>query len=224
VLKCSDRVAFLTPILRQFHKNLDRYVEVQGDGDVPHFYNERATLGLLAAAFWQEKWIALEEYATQKNVEGVYSPGRADLWAREGSSDLAIAIEAKQYWSEAKDKDTIARRRLVAAANDAIRNEDAKIRAAVSFLVPCLATGTPPSEIDDCFRELYGIALKHGADALALWSPKDWARFPSPMRVGNGESRIWPGLLTVVRVVDDDTTVPDYGRLPIATPFPALEW
>jgi hypothetical protein len=169
---------FLEPVLRQFHQNLDRYVNVQGHGDLPHFYNERATLGFLAAAFWQKEWIALEEYATEKRVGEACYPGRADLWVRSGSENSDIVIEAKQRWPRLTEKDSTVRVWLDVTADDATRNEDAEMRAAVTFLAPSLPPDTQPSAIDGHFKWLYDLALDHGADALALWSPKDWAKFP----------------------------------------------
>jgi hypothetical protein len=191
---------FLEPILSQFHKNLDRYVSVQQRADFPHFYNERATLGFLAAAFWQQEWIALEEYATEKRVGEASYPGRADLWVRGGSENPDIVIEAKQRWPRLTEKDSTVRVWLDVTADDATRNEDAEMRAAVTFLAPSLPPDTPRSAIDEHFKRLYELALDHGADALALWLPDDGQKFEGCLRT-NDEPRIWPGLLTVLQVV-----------------------
>jgi len=48
-----------------------------GPKDAPWWYNERASLGTLAGAFWRQKGWAFEEYATSRWNGGVRSNGRA---------------------------------------------------------------------------------------------------------------------------------------------------
>src|SRR5487761_2063825 len=52
--------------------------------DTCYWYNERATLGVLAAAVWKKSgWCALEEYSNEKHRKsGDPSSGRCDLYMK----------------------------------------------------------------------------------------------------------------------------------------------
>jgi hypothetical protein len=65
--------------------------------DTPWWYNERASIGFLAAAIWRAGGVALEEFATDKATSpGRRGKGRGDLYAVIDGCELYA--EAKQVW------------------------------------------------------------------------------------------------------------------------------
>lgn len=75
--------AELEGVLSRWLKLVNQYSLQHSDsGDECYWYNERATLGVLAAAAWQKKgWCALEEFSNDKHRKsGDQSPGRCDLY------------------------------------------------------------------------------------------------------------------------------------------------
>jgi hypothetical protein len=102
----ADRVTaggipHLTPLLRSWVALMGRYLRRFASlHDRPWWYNERATLSLLAAAAWEAGGVALEEYSTRKGTVGKPSDlrlGRCDLFVSLAGGDFAC--EAKQVWA-----------------------------------------------------------------------------------------------------------------------------
>jgi len=54
---------------------LNRYFEWEGEDDLPHWHNERAQIGFLAAAVWRMGGVALEEYCTDREATEVSKKG-----------------------------------------------------------------------------------------------------------------------------------------------------
>jgi hypothetical protein len=66
------------------------------EGDLPWYYHERAQIGFLAAAVWRIGGTALEEWRTDKVLNGSARNGRGDLW---------IQIQGRRCWHiEAKHR------------------------------------------------------------------------------------------------------------------------
>lgn len=65
-------------------------------GDCPWWYNERASLSLLAGAAWRLGGYAFEEFADRKVMQGRRAPGRIDIEFRVGRS--SFKAEAKHRW------------------------------------------------------------------------------------------------------------------------------
>jgi hypothetical protein len=103
-IRQQTTVASLKPVLKSWVERSFDYCRSHGFEDNPWWYNERASLSVLAAAAWTTKgWCALEEYATTK--QGDIPPSKADSGSvRSGRCDLWIgnrtgyAVEAKQAW------------------------------------------------------------------------------------------------------------------------------
>ena len=68
----------LQPVLEEALRLFTAYRRREAK-DSAHWYNERATLSVLAAAAWKSGGIALEEYSLRKH-DG--RAGRADLWVK----------------------------------------------------------------------------------------------------------------------------------------------
>jgi hypothetical protein len=89
-------------LLAAWVKAIVRYTSAN-ERDNPWWYNERASLSVLAGAAWTlKKWSALEEFSTLKRHRtldpgvdsGSLRNGRCDLYVQ--SPDTTFAIEAKQ--------------------------------------------------------------------------------------------------------------------------------
>ena len=63
-------------------------------GDNAYFYNERASLSILAAAIWKSNGIAIEEYTSVKRHNNENFKGRVDLWFQ--IEDYYCLVESKQ--------------------------------------------------------------------------------------------------------------------------------
>jgi hypothetical protein len=113
------------------------------------WYNERASLSLLAAAAWGVKgWGALEEYSTTKQGvvpankvdEGQIKRGRCDLWL---GNRTGYALEAKQAWQSigARANNVNVWKALRHAWSDAgkLTVDEADKRLAAVFVSPYIA-------------------------------------------------------------------------------------
>jgi hypothetical protein len=67
-----------------------------GSRDAPWWYNERASLSLLAGALWYADGWAFEEFVTSKRHKRKARRGRGDLMFEVGG--LKAVAEAKQCW------------------------------------------------------------------------------------------------------------------------------
>lgn len=89
----SPELRILRPLLERWMKLCVKYVQNWKEGDCPWWYNERAIVGILAAAAWQVGDHALEEYVTDK------SGGKGTI---RGRGDLYFQIGGKRFVAEAK--------------------------------------------------------------------------------------------------------------------------
>jgi hypothetical protein len=87
----------------KFGEFLDNWVELANDSewgrnDAPWWYNERASVGLLAGAVWSKKGWAFEEFAIGKGRTRSRRKGRGDLWFKVRSDSHYYIVEAKQIY------------------------------------------------------------------------------------------------------------------------------
>src|SRR4051794_10797989 len=96
----TPRLPFLRPLLHRWIKlNQELTRRWAHDPDVPWWYNERASVGLFAAAAWLEEGHAFEEYSGSKRKEKGHSAGRFDLEFSVRKHEFRA--EAKQCWLRA---------------------------------------------------------------------------------------------------------------------------
>jgi len=89
--------------LPKFAKFLAKWVELAKDPDwgrkdAPWWYNERASVSLLAGAAWSTDGWAFEEFATRKGRTRSRRKGRGDLWFKVPSDRHYHMVEAKQIY------------------------------------------------------------------------------------------------------------------------------
>jgi hypothetical protein len=99
------RISELKPILEKWC-SLNRLYLKETQNDCPWWYNERASISILAAAAWKSGHIALEEFSTEKRQSrrDLKGPGRCDLKVRIGTKDFLF--EAKQSRLRLSNKPT----------------------------------------------------------------------------------------------------------------------
>jgi hypothetical protein len=69
---------------------------VRGDNDTPYWYDEKANLGLLAAAAWMAEMVTLQQTPTRKQTEEGERNGRADLFI--ATPEERAYLQATQRW------------------------------------------------------------------------------------------------------------------------------
>jgi len=87
----------------KFAKFLAKWVELVKDSewgpkDAPWWYNERASVSLLAGAAWLADGWAFEEFAIRKGRTRSRRKGRGDLWFKVRSDSHYYIVEAKQIY------------------------------------------------------------------------------------------------------------------------------
>ena len=158
--------------------------------DAAHWYNERATLSVLAAAAWKQGGIALEEYSMRKHGG---CAGRADLWIKMPSE--MFSFEAKQTWTTVLPGRGRERASywLREATRDAARvpKAEAQHRAGLVFVIPDL----PQRRVDSFDPAAFVTEVRSaGCDFSAWW----FASKPWPKSV---KGRFYPGVVIVGRFV-----------------------
>jgi len=199
----------LEGVLGQWLKLVNLYsLQHQDVNDACYWYNERATLGILAAAAWQNKgWCALEEYSNNKRDKlGEQKTGRCDLYIRGITS--SYACEAKQAWQPMGNKVKTPNGyllKMLKKAEDAARELDvseADKRLALCFCVPSFPlsligkeqnqTGASTKIIQDWLIELEKIE----SVALAYIFPEE-----NRLTTLEGGNRIFPGVVLLIREI-----------------------
>jgi len=97
------RFRSLEKILQEWIKLHEKFFIQSRDGS--WWYNERASIGILAAAAWMAGGIALEEYTAKKKSRK--RSGRADVYLNLNGREFAC--EAKFIWLSVKSPDPIKR-------------------------------------------------------------------------------------------------------------------
>lgn len=152
--RTKSQLKGLSPLLTSWTETTIDFCKRRDFEDNCWWYNERASLSVLAGAAWRLKgWAALEEFSTTKRGvipdneidPGRIVRGRCDLHLSHGSSDYAV--EAKQAWQPIgrrarADRLSLGMRK---AWNDAgnLTHDEGDHRLAVTFVAPYV----PVSEV-----------------------------------------------------------------------------
>jgi len=144
------RDPLLKKILTAWIAAIERYTD--GCLDNPWWYNERASLSILAGAAWSmDGWVAMEEFSTQKRLRtlapgvdaGSLRHGRCDLYIACPSKEASFAFEAKQAnqpIGKRADGFSYMHKAMQAAWKDSgdLHRNEADRRFAATFVVPTL--------------------------------------------------------------------------------------
>lgn len=217
--KCNADLRALTPILKNWCFLHDFYARHQMD-DAAYWYNERASISILAAAAWQQKnWVALEEYSTRK-VNPTYDgeaaheradrSGRCDLFIGSNLGNAQFAIEAKHCWqpigSRVKDDKLYLHKAVKDAWNDAgdLQLNEATNRLAVVFCTPSINIKTLSAHVrnDESIHNLISSWAKN-LEAMLFDNKIDGLAYCFPKKNRHLEDasgkRIFPGAAVVIR-------------------------
>lgn len=100
---CStSSLRYMRPLLETWLSQQKRGLGILDSNDAPWWYNERASLSILAGAIWLRGGYVIEEHVTTKvsSKESKSGPshvgGRGDLYFYFGRSHFVV--EAKHYW------------------------------------------------------------------------------------------------------------------------------
>lgn len=186
---------WLRPVLRRWGHFLDDYCAAHAE-DVPYYYNEQASVSVLAAAAWGPGSGALAEYRCQRQQGDMVWSGQADLYVYDRTH--AATIEAKQVWWTPQTTVNTLREGFDGAAGQARSNRDSPILAAAVFATLSLSEN---DELQRALEQVREQMLAVGADVVAWALPHDRA----PFRAVNtqNEMRLWPGVVLGLRAVGD---------------------
>ena len=212
VVGTAGKLKPLKPVIESWFKVLEQHCKRDEWEGNPWWFGERATLSTLAGgAYRLPRWLAIEEYATQKrralganrNVDKkkLHGYGRCDLYLSNGNNDFAL--EAKQAWqpigSSGLNWDK-AHRSMASAWEETGRldKDEGGFRVACTFIVPSI----PPRKakdtekliekwISECGWEK-GRGWKRGKSIAALFFPK------KARRMTTGHGRVFPGVALVL--------------------------
>lgn len=139
-----DRRTLLCQVIQNWIRANRVVAEAWRGLDAPWWYNERASLSILAGAIWRSGYLAFEEYSDEKwlhrGPKRTTYTGRCDLYFELGHK--GYVVEAKQGWSGgSSDHDVQKRiRKTLQAAHQAASRMSAggrdQERLALAFIVP----------------------------------------------------------------------------------------
>lgn len=178
--------------------------------DLPYWYNERANVGILAAAAWRCGYVALEEYADNKrnkksetdNDEERDRLGRVDLWIGRPDDASGELIEAKLRWlniGTASTSKSELQAGLNIAIDDARRSKTGKgATLGLTFFVPGFAAdnNNPPADMEQRLQALLGDVENMEASAKAWYFPE---KFRQRRFQNNGQ--FYPGVILLAKRV-----------------------
>ncbi|RLA82892.1 MAG: hypothetical protein DRG78_05940 [Epsilonproteobacteria bacterium] len=100
--------AVFSDALQDWVNNIERYTNEFDNNDTLYYYNERATVSTLAASLYKSGYFILEEFSTNKSVDGEVKTGRVDLFFAKDvygltKSYFGAVVEAKQVYVNLSD-------------------------------------------------------------------------------------------------------------------------
>lgn len=196
-------------LLSGWIKAVERYTSAN-ERDNPWWYNERASLSVLAGAAWTLKdWHALEEFSTQKRFRtlepgvdaGSLRHGRCDLYIK--SPQTSYAIEAKQALQSIgarSDGYTYMARAMRKAWEDTgdLGSWEADRRFAVTFIVPTI----PMSEVIVLESGKQKVCALKVEQSIKAWLTDD-PSFSGPSMKNNDFAFVFPRLGNPHYSIDD---------------------
>jgi hypothetical protein len=213
LIKNKRKIGHWSALLEEWILSIERFCRIT-DGDAPYWYNERANIGILAAAAWRCGRIALEEFQHHKidaslddeqlDQEQNTRYGRCDLWISDDRK--AEIIEAKFRWLNmlSNKMDELAGSCLKAAVLDA--KSTVKVRPdiirgiGVAFL-PTYAKSEKVGDENDLekviFNSISSVCKNTDSDIVA------WC-FPKLLRkhVGEKYNNYLPGTILIAKTVE----------------------
>lgn len=194
----------LRPILREWRKLNQRIARKWNYcGDVPWWYNERASLSVFAGAVWNAGHFAFEEFSDEKRrlsprsskFQKPYS-GRVDIYFNIRRKDFIA--EAKICWPRcgrlASERQKRIEDGLASACRDIRLSEPhGQCRLGILFVTPCWKTSLK-REIDQRIDEWIAKVSAIDCDAIS------WI-FPANTRTAHLGKYLFPGAAVLIKEV-----------------------
>lgn len=175
-------LSVLSPIL----KHWQQLNVAWKDGDVPWWYNERASVGILAGAIWKYggDWI-LEEFGATK----LAGPRKKKIYS--GRCDIAFGVDGQDFWVEAKQcwpnlngkntSQTVETNLRVASEQAKSGKQRGYQRLAIVFATPKVKASPANRRQMDNYITSYIEQLKNGISNVTLaWTFPAQARHSRP--------------------------------------------
>jgi hypothetical protein len=187
----------LNPLLNKWIKTNIELVQYWQD-DLPWWYNERASISVLAGAAWKTGGLAFEEYTADKRTGKKRHPkysGRIDLYLK--VKEEQFIAEAKYYWSGATFVSATTSEKLrekLKEACDGIRicPRAGQRKLGILFATPYIAT-SQKARVDELVAE-WVAAMTRVESSCSAWV------FPKESRYVGGVS-IFPGAAMLIQEV-----------------------
>ena len=185
----------LEKILRTWVKLNERFFIQSRDGS--WWYNERASISVLAAAAWMTGGVALEEFSAKKKQNKVEHSGRADVYLN--LSGREFACEAKFIWLSINSKNPISK--IKGALDNAYQdakslNRSEGRRFGVCF-VPIYLPKADMLQFNTLIASLQEKVIQADFDATA------WSFPPSARKLSFGKSKHFhPGSFMIFKRYD----------------------
>ena len=212
ILGAAAKLAPLRPIIKSWFEVMEEHCKREKWEGNPWWFGERATLSTLAgSAYRLPGWLAIEEYATEKQrflgesrsqaKNKTHGYGRCDLFLSK-NKNIDFALEAKQAWQsigDSRDQWDKVRICMASAWKDAGRLDKTEgIRVACTFIVPSIPKGKA-KDADVLIENWLNSrgwekeqGWKKGKSIAALFFPK------RAMKMTTEWGRIFPGVVMVL--------------------------
>jgi hypothetical protein len=174
-----NNIEIFAPIIKNWRMVIDRYIKIHGNEDNPYWWNERANIGLLAAAAYAtEGFCSLEEYQYEKGkseeeqsvTKTVYA-GRNDLYI--ANKDNEFYFEAKVCWPLIDDLKATAQKKFKEAMNSASQlppvNNTSEHNIALTFVVPYIEKNAITNEDREKLSDFLEYLKSENTDLYAVY-------------------------------------------------------
>lgn len=192
----SSRSEVLGRLLAKWIKTNVELAEAWKGEDLPWWYNERASLSVLAGAVWRLGGVAFEEFTARKGEGRRTKTGRADMYFQLGKREFLV--EAKIAWpglgagGAGLESSRIAKRWHSALSEARQPFGTTERSLAMLFISPTFPEETEPPSISSRLRE-FAEELEAFDSTASAWV------FPEEFRNIEVNGRIFPGTAVVVQ-------------------------
>ena len=204
-IKNKTNLRHWSALLEEWMLSIERFSRIT-DGDVPYWYNERANIGVLAAAAWRCGRIALEEFQYEKidvshNGETDETAqkkwnGRCDLWISDDRSEEIVEAKFKWLNMNSEKLPELAVSTLDDAVRDAenTKGNDEVNAIGVAFL-PLYARVDKVENIEKLIAETIKRAIELKGPHLVAWC------FPARLRnhIAEKNNNYLPGIVLLAK-------------------------
>jgi len=175
----DQRRTLIPKLLEKWLEILNELEEVFAPDNLPYVYNERAQIGILAAAAIRLRCLTFEEYSRGKGQGPKRRAGRADLWLYDRDTGKDFNIEAKRQtvkWNST-DVASVVKESLDWAVKEVHELQDRQAAYNLGIVLLCPWGAKPGGELEATpFWNQLRDRLSYDGDfcAFHLCEPKIW--------------------------------------------------